>query len=148
MYITLNIYTGTSTPLRRVSFSVTVNSNQIIKLKNGQIVKYNKILTNDGNGYDVRTGVFTCPVAGTYLFVVDSLSKPGIYLHLKLNRKTVGKLYVSTAYKKNPLIQISRTVVLKLKIGDHIKVENHGENGYIFSDKSLGFNGVLLYWRI
>lgn len=47
--------------------------------------------------------------------------------------------------KKPPLIQISRTVVLKLKIGDHVKVENHGENGYIFSDKSLGFNGVLLY---
>lgn len=136
--------TGSSNFRRRVSFSVYARIKPLM-LGTGQTVKYDAILTNDGNGYDDRTGVFTCHVAGTYMFVVDSLSKPGISLHLKLNRKTVGKLYVSTGHQDNPLIQISRTVVLKLKLGDHVKVENHGGNGYIYNDLFSGFNGVLLY---
>nr|XP_034328818.1 complement C1q subcomponent subunit B-like [Crassostrea gigas] len=135
---------GSSNFRQRVSFSVYVRRKPLM-LGGGQTVKYDAVLTNDGNGYDDRTGVFTCPVAGTYMFVVDSLSKPDIALHLKLNRKTVGKLYVSIAYQKTPLIQMSRTVVLKLKVGDHVKVENHGGNSYIYHDLSSGFNGVLLY---
>ncbi|XP_052683868.1 C1q-related factor-like [Crassostrea angulata] len=143
----IHLSSGTSTPLRRVSFSVTVNLNQIIKLKNGQIVKYNKILTNDGNGYDVRTGVFTCPVAGSYMFVVDSMSQPGTWLYLKVNKNTVGKMYwyVSVDHKDNPLIQVSKTVIVKLKAGDHVKVENDGHSGKMYYDMYSGFTGVLLY---
>lgn len=42
-----------------------------------------------------------------------------------------------TAYQKNPLIQISRSVVLKFQMGDHVKVENNGGNGYIFNPRDL-----------
>ncbi|XP_053372659.1 uncharacterized protein LOC128546289 [Mercenaria mercenaria] len=34
----------------------------------GQTIAFNKIITNDGNGYNTRTGVFTCPEEGMYLF--------------------------------------------------------------------------------
>lgn len=64
------IYTEPSNHSRRISFSVYVKSN-VLTLGAGQTIKYDAILRNDGNGYDNRTGVFTCPVAGTYMFVVD-----------------------------------------------------------------------------
>lgn len=61
-----------------VSFSVSVKGKEL-KLGTGQTIIYNNILTNDGNGYDDKTGVFTCPVAGTYMFVVDALSQTLLY---------------------------------------------------------------------
>ena len=29
---------------------------------------FNKVLFNEGGGYDRSTGVFTCPIGGVYLF--------------------------------------------------------------------------------
>eukprot|EP00105_Crassostrea_gigas_P010533 XP_011425847.1 PREDICTED: complement C1q subcomponent subunit B-like [Crassostrea gigas] len=129
---------------KRVSFSVNVGSKSLT-LGNGQTLKFDAILTNDGNGYDDRTGVFTCPVAGTYMFVVDALSYPGLWLFLKVNKKTVAKVNVSSNYKDKPLVQISRTVIVKLKSGDHVQVQNIGNNGFIYYALYSGFSGLLLY---
>lgn len=131
-----------------ISFSVNVWSTQL-RLGAVQTLKYDEVLTNDGDGYDDRTGIFTCPVAGTYMFVVDSLSRPGIWLDLKVNKNTVGRLHVSPAYtpveKEAPLNQISRTVIVKLKPGDHVKVVNTLKGGVVYFHKYSGFTGVLLY---
>lgn len=127
-----------------MSFSVNVKS-EILTLGVGQTVKYDAVLTNDGNGYDNRTGVFVCPVAGTYMFVVDSLSHPRIWLELKVNRQTVGRLHVSPHQNGDPLVQISRTVIVKLRPGDHVKIENIADNGIVYSDMYSGFTGILLY---
>lgn len=136
---------GSSSTLRKVGFSVGLKSNSLT-LGAGQTVKYDTVLTNDGNGYDDRTGVFTCPVAGTYMFVVDSLSYQGLWLYLKVNKKVTGKLHVSpSGYNGNPFIQISRTVIVKLKSGDHVKVENYASNGYIHYGMYSGFSGTMLY---
>lgn len=139
-----NAATDSSSSPKRVSFSVNLGSNSLT-LGVGQTLKFDAILTNNGNGYDDRTGVFTCPVEGTYMFVVDSLSFPGLWLFLKVNKKTVAKLHVSSNYKDKPLIQISRTVIVTLKFGDHVKVENQGNNGYINHDLYSGFTGFLMY---
>ncbi|XP_052715197.1 complement C1q-like protein 3 [Crassostrea angulata] len=128
---------------RRVSFSVSVKSTSLT-LGARQTVKYDAVLTNDGNGYDDRTGIFTCPVAGTYMFVVDSLSWSGIWLELKVNKMTVGRLNVRYGHKVD-LIQMSRTVIVKLKPGDHVKVENYENGGKIYFNLYSGFTGALLY---
>eukprot|EP00105_Crassostrea_gigas_P014234 XP_011430830.1 PREDICTED: complement C1q-like protein 3 [Crassostrea gigas] len=140
----IHISSGSSSPPHRVSFSVNLESKSLT-LGVGQIVKFDAVLTNDGNGYDDRTGVFTCPVAGTYMFVVDALSYPGLWLFLKVNKKTVAKLHVSANYKDKPLVQISRTVIVTLKFGDHVKVENQGNNGFINHGLYSGFTGFFLY---
>ena len=46
-----------------VCFSVNVRAKEL-RLGAGQTVIFDEVLTNEGNGYDDRTGVFTCPVAG------------------------------------------------------------------------------------
>ena len=124
----------------RVSFSVNVKAKEL-QLGAKQTVKYDEVLTNDGNGYDDRTGVFTCPVAGTYMFIVDSLSPGSIWLHLYLNKKSVATLHVSRA---GTYLQISRTVILKLKKGDHVKVVSQ-DTGNVYFSRSSGFSGTLLY---
>ncbi|XP_052683766.1 C1q-related factor-like [Crassostrea angulata] len=140
----MELSSNSSNTLRQVSFSVALRSKEL-RLGAGQTVKYDAVLTNDGNGYDDRTGVFTCPVAGTYMFVVDSLSFPGIWLHVKVNKKTVGSLHVSSGHNANSTSQISRTVIVKLKSGDHVKIENGVKNGYIHPYLYSGFTGVLIY---
>ena len=130
----------------RVSFSANVFSGHLT-LGAGQTVKYDNILTNNGKGYNSKTGVFTCPLAGTYLFVVDSLSHPGIWLKLKVNNHEVARLHVSPRIKDRwTLTQISRTVILNLKSGDQVEVENTVKNGFVFSLRFSGFSGTLLYW--
>ncbi|CAG2257401.1 unnamed protein product [Mytilus edulis] len=43
---------------------------EITTLVSHQIIEYDKVLLNDGNGYDVRHGHFTTPVKGVYLLSV------------------------------------------------------------------------------
>ncbi|XP_048743198.2 complement C1q subcomponent subunit A-like [Ostrea edulis] len=130
-----------------VSFSVYPNSKRLA-LGYGQTVIYDGILTNDENGYDVRTGVFTCPVAGTYMFVLDCLSPKPTWIHIVKNKSVVGSVHISTANEGTSWQQLSRTVILKARKGDHVKVVNSGKNGIIQMGRYSGFSGTLLYRRI
>ena len=124
----------------RVSFSVNVKEKEL-QLGANQTVIYDEVLKNDENGYDDRTGVFTSPVAGTYMFIVDSLSPGPIWLLLYLNKKSVASLHVA---RPGTYFQISRTVILILKKGDHVKVVNQ-DTGKMYCYGSSGFSGTLLY---
>jgi len=50
-----------------VSFYVYMSGN-IINIKRYEKLIYDTVITNDGNGYDVQTGVFTVPQTGQYVF--------------------------------------------------------------------------------
>ena len=125
---------------KKVSFSVYVKAKEL-QLGANQTVKYDEVLINDGNGYDDRTGVFTSPVAGTYMFIMDSLSPGPIWLFLYLNKKSVASVHVA---RPGTHFQISRTVILKLKKGDHVKVISQ-DTGKVYFYGSSGFSGTLLY---
>ena len=105
---------------RKIGFCVSFKSN--INYGKRQTVKFDNIFVNNENGYDVRTGVFTCPVAGSYMFVVDVLLNKNTRLSLKLNTTTVALLYRDSIYSKAPFVQASKTILLRLKQGDHVKV--------------------------
>ena len=127
-----------------VSFSVSVKGKEL-KLGTGQTIIYNNILTNDGIGYDDKTGVITWPGAGTYLFVVDALSPGPTSLHLHLNRTKVASLHVSD-YQKKGYLQMSRTIVLKVKKGDHVSIVNHAySSGTLYHQGYSGFSRIKIY---
>lgn len=50
-----------------VSFYVYMSGNKI-NIKRYEKLIYDAAITNDGNGYDVQTGVFTVPQTGQYVF--------------------------------------------------------------------------------
>ncbi|XP_061172518.1 complement C1q-like protein 2 [Saccostrea echinata] len=136
---------GSSKPTPNVSFSVYVGA-KTLTVGQGHTIKYDGILTNDGNGYDDRTGVFVCPVAGTYMFVVDTFTVESC-LAIKVNKQIIARAYRGY-YPNKPWGQTSRTVIVKLKRGDHVKVDNiiaNGETIQIQSDAYSGFTGTLLY---
>ncbi|XP_048741805.2 C1q-related factor-like [Ostrea edulis] len=128
----------------RVSFSVYPKSTHLT-LGNGQTAIYDGIQTNNGNGYDVRTGIFTCPVGGTYMFVVDCLSRKMTFIHIALNKKVVATVHISNVNQGPSWQQLSRTVILKAKKGDHVKVINGDKSGFIYRGRYSGFSGTLLY---
>lgn len=64
---------------------------------------------------------------------------------MKVNKNVVGKLHVSSSgYNGNPLIQISRTVIVRLKPGDHVKIQNELNIGTIYHKMFSGFTGTFL----
>ncbi|XP_055999603.1 complement C1q-like protein 4 [Ostrea edulis] len=128
----------------RVSFSVYVKSKDLI-IRIGNTAIYDGILTNDGNGYDVRTGVFTCPVAGTYMFVVDCLSHKPAWIDIVKNKTVVGSVHIATANDGPSYQQLSRTVIVKARKGDHVKVVGGWKSGYVHKGNYSGFSGTLLY---
>ena len=142
-YVLVFLVSATS-PKPGVGFSVYVKASHLT-LGKGQTVVYDGIMTNEGNGYDDRTGVFTCPVAGTYIFVVDALCQPATWLALTLNKKVIAHFHSSNLYSKNPLVQISRTVLLKLTKGDHVKVVSEGDKVFMYGYSYSGFTGTFLY---
>ena len=117
-----------------------------LELWDGRTLIYDGVLTNDGNGYDDRTGVFTCPLAGTYIFVVDSLSLKPAWFQLYHNKTVVASLHVSDNLPSDTYVQISRTVILRLRKGDHVKVVNlFSKSGTAHRNSFSGFSGVRLY---
>ena len=87
--------------------------------------------------------MFTCPLTGTYLFVFDAHSPGNTCLELYLNKSKVAIGCVSSHLGKTYL-QMSRTVILKLKKGDHVKVVALSA-GAVHHRGFSGFSGTRLY---
>ena len=128
---------------KTVCFSVNLTAKEM-RLGAGQAVIFDDVLINEGNGYDDRTGVFTCSVAGNYMLVVDSHSPGPTWLHLYLNEKMVATLYAFPSGSQNRF-QMSRTVILKLKKRDHVKFVNHPTaTGVVHHHRHSGFQELNL----
>ena len=107
-------------------------------------LKFNQVDRNDGQGYDVSTGVFTAPVAGLYHFFWSLLFYSGGYvaIEFKLNgtqkvisyRDTQGGSYSST----------SGSIYLRLKVGDQVYLEASASGGKIHNGRYSTFSGELI----
>ena len=61
---------------------------------------YDKVYSNIGGGYDVNTGLFTCPVTGHYHLEISGLSKNGrkMYLLMQHNNQAVAAIFGESGY--------------------------------------------------
>ncbi|XP_071158927.1 uncharacterized protein [Mytilus edulis] len=116
-----------------------------------QVLKYNRIITNEGNGYNVHTGSFTCPESGMYLLFFsigergDTIPK-GAYIYLMVNSVNVIDAAVDSYHNAQDL-QGGNTVIIRLKAGDvvftEVAVGGHSEGSTGL--RLTSFSGVLLY---
>ncbi|XP_053408209.1 otolin-1-like [Mercenaria mercenaria] len=118
----------------------------------GQTITFNKIITNDGNGYNTHTGVFTCPEEGMYLFTffvgergeMDGVTQ--IWADLVINSNNVIDAFAETRQFQEDA-QGGNTVVIRLKLGDSVWVRSRFAGHHIEGDqtRTTSFTGLYLY---
>ncbi|XP_060563689.1 complement C1q-like protein 2 [Ruditapes philippinarum] len=115
-----------------------------------QTVKFDKIITNDGNAYNAVTGIFTVPVTGTYVFIFYINSSNSIVEVRLIADNSIIASGTSRPYEFNQSkdVQGGGTVVLHLNQGVSVWIENARADSAIYSndvDRWVTFSGFLLY---
>ncbi|XP_062581929.1 complement C1q tumor necrosis factor-related protein 2-like [Saccostrea cucullata] len=126
-----------------VGFSALLTHNMY--LGNKQAVKYDKVITNYGNGYDKWSGHFKAPMKGLYVFScsVMAINKNYINIALVKNGQWVATIYSNPSY----FDQASGTVVVALKKGDRVWARQADGGRHVFGNYNL-FTGYLISKQI
>ena len=113
-------------------------------MKREQVLVFDEIVINEGQGYDNHTGVFTAPLDGFYNFNIHvvSYSKSLFHLGLLHNGRQVIDVHKSGDVNYG---SASNSVLVKLGKQDQVKLVSR----YISSDvdgswQSTTFSGHLL----
>ncbi|KAL4233846.1 hypothetical protein ACF0H5_008522 [Mactra antiquata] len=127
-----------------VAFFATIGNHHLEHAGVNQVIVYDNIVTNVGNGYNKLIGVFTAPVDGIYVFSSTMVA------HVHQNAH-------SSFYKNNDRLNImfasgvesafdtsSATIVLQLSKGDLITVRNGDADTSIHGFDHSSFSGFLL----
>ena len=93
--------------------------------KEPSIIRFNHVLANTGNGYDVHTGIFVATVAGLYSFTIDIASAISSRAFIMSNGMYVGYCFVTGIGGKWE--SCTQTVALLLNIGDKVWVTGYGQ---------------------
>ncbi|CAO2591210.1 Complement C1q and tumor necrosis factor-related protein 9 [Lemmus lemmus] len=110
-------------------------------------IKFDKILYNELNHYNVATGKFTCHVAGVYYFTYHiTVFSRNVQVSLVKNGAKV--LHTKDGYMSSE-DQASGGIVLELKLGDEVWMQVTGGERFngLFADEDddTTFTGFLLF---
>jgi len=129
-----------------VAFSARM-SHDMSFLKDYQILIFDEVITNQGNHYDHRSGVFRCDEAGLYVFQLSILTSPGSYVTVQIARNNQGEAW---AFAMDPTSSSSggTMVVLYLRPGDAVYARVNGRD-HDYKSRSItklytSFSGFLI----
>lgn len=109
-------------------------------------IKFSSVETNIGDGYNSKTGVFTAPRTGVYVFYSHILTKGGYHIietALTVNGDT--KLWLYSAGHSSAHGSGSNMLVIRLKQGDKVKmVIPNGSRPFYIHHVWSTFSGFLL----
>ena len=107
----------------------------------GYVIKFDKIVTNQGSCYSASTGNFTCPVDGVYeasvTIMTHSSGTENNQIHILKNSSTVASGYNGV---DNQHVQMTASVILDCEADDTIAVQH--ANGRIYIDAN-GFYSMF-----
>ncbi|XP_067856491.1 EMILIN-3 isoform X2 [Heptranchias perlo] len=143
---------------KRVAFSVGLTEKPFTA-DNG-VVRFNKILINDGGHYEPHTGIFTVPYSGQYLISAVLTPQRNERIEAVLTVSNVSVAQVDTAGYRTELLEIAMdkienhpggglavfSLILGLKTGDEVSVVvMSGKLAYVGTEELYStFSGVLL----
>jgi hypothetical protein len=110
----------------------------------GEIMKFDKVWTNNKNCYNPTTGVFTAPKTGLYLVsaTVMSSSSKSLQVYLWQNENRLMSLYGAVGHNEATV-----NTVLNLKKNDRLYLKVRGGSRAIYNVKAepyCTFSGYLL----
>ena len=87
------------------------------------VIKFNRILVNEGNGYNISEGAFITPVTGSYFFSVTVLTRNTIYVYVNsiVNKKLTVCL-CDDAHSSTDQVSSRGSVMLALLVNDKVQV--------------------------
>jgi hypothetical protein len=123
----------------KVAFFASVTPN-LEHLGQDQDIIFDNAVTNIGNGYLPHHGTFVAPVSGTYVFSVtlNHWGAADTWGHFVVNGSIIAKLHLHNG-------QSSQMVVVYLRQGEDVSVQNTATDRVINGDRYSTFSGFLLY---
>ncbi|XP_059158192.1 complement C1q tumor necrosis factor-related protein 2-like [Physella acuta] len=125
-----------------ISFSAHAASN-IPFLKDADVIVFDDVLVNNGGAYNPRSGIFTVPVSGVYLFTATIVSgfNTTIETMITLNGQEVSRVFSGAFGNRG---SGTNSVVLNLREGDDVWVALFYGNGNYVHGKWSSFTGTLI----
>ena len=107
----------------------------------GEIILFDKVWTNVGNGYNPNTGKFTAPKSGLYQISSTVMSPAGKLLHVYLFKNDKQTVSLYTGYATGTV-----NIVFKLQKGETVYMKHHNSTETIFSNNDVYcvFSGFLI----
>jgi len=116
-----------------VAFYAKYSADQCVSV--GQVLTYNEVHVNEGNGYTSHDGIFIAPVSGVYVFSVTLVSGGTTWMRVALVVNGVEKATIASdnvAY-----LQASFTIVAHVRNGEHVLVRVSGESNCKLSSNPI-----------
>ncbi|XP_069120450.1 cerebellin-3-like [Argopecten irradians] len=126
-----------------IGFSATLSAHTALGVN--QIIVFDTVVSNDGNGYDPHQGHFTAPITGLYAFSVTVMCYGSeSYLHVAIIKDghQIGVAFANGNNSDNG----SKLVVVPLQQGQSVWVEHALDpSGYrIHGNAYSSFSGFLI----
>ncbi|XP_052786076.1 complement C1q-like protein 4 [Mya arenaria] len=132
---------------------LAILSNDIRATTAGHTIVFDDVVTNIGSAYNGKTGTFTAPIEGLYLFSVKitgfykSTASSGTtdQYQLKLNNNLYLRLYTNVNSGTHSFDSSSVVTVLELGKGDRVNVDCQQSDKYVEgSSRNTFFSGFLI----
>ncbi|WAR16136.1 hypothetical protein MAR_030730 [Mya arenaria] len=124
------------------------HSPQTSTLSTGEVIVYERVKTNEGNGYNATTGTFTAPAQGLYLFIMQKCSPPNKYSYLQIMKEGSG-LLTSAHYDEDNHSCSSSQAFVQLDFGETVWIHcsRGGPNAQLYEDSNHwnSFGGALFH---
>ncbi|XP_070575151.1 complement C1q tumor necrosis factor-related protein 4-like [Ptychodera flava] len=140
---------------RKVAFSVA-RTTGMTSNPSQQVVIFDHVFTNVGNGYDANTGFFTCPVSGTYFIAFNALKYYNRNLHVKLMKNNTEVIAAHSGMGSgtagpSELANTGNDVIIPCKEGDRLWIKLSYASGHTFqffshpTHKYTSFSGYMIF---
>ncbi|XP_062918528.1 EMILIN-2 isoform X2 [Mobula hypostoma] len=142
---------------KHVAFSVGLTRKPFIG--NSGVIRFDKVLVNDGHHYDTNTGIFTAPFEGQYLITAVLAPQRNEHIEAILSVSNQSVMQMDTSGYQIELLESQRpfvrreicggvgtfTLILNLKVGDEVSVIVIDGKLVNTDEMYSAFSGTLLY---